>query len=518
MQNPVTIAPRTFPEDSWGRTERAWARVGSEVKLLVEEMKGAFPEDARHRFAQSMQNPSNVLEYERGYEEGKRVGFDEAIGKWLKKWEYLFQVLIDGLRALPGLTVTAGAVLLSPAGTPIPPEVQRRFEAVLWVQELKKLKPLFERFDKASFFETVGLTVSDVVLAMRRAGTEWVAGFYARTGKPKEQGHYAGRLIGGACAAVLTAAIEVVAEKGAGSVLEGTNSARRIEELAKERFSPKRRRVRGLEDIVDEVSEEVLKKGSALSPVVKKQLGEAKELLDHLRRRLGSLLPKELADLPLDDWLEILQLARSFKGKTDKQSVRTLKGYIAERLYRHLPQFNELRAELIRSLKGSVHWREEVVFERNVSALAPGKKQAELPLTDGMLVAYAADDKDPRVLILAVFESKSPSNVRDLVRAPREKGQPPSWGGQFSLDFERLSELPVVINGVQYGPDQVAISRKQTRWLAVVPREVPLTDFAVNDLKKQGFVVDVWNLPIRDTVLNRASEEVLTAVQHEPKQ
>jgi hypothetical protein len=185
-------------------------------------------------------------------------------------------------------------------------------------------------------------------------------------------------------------------------------------------------------------------------------------------------------------------------------AVWMLKGHMAELLYKHLPEFAALRADVEKLLKNMPGWRKEVEFEPIVTGLDAKPRRVDLQLTDGLLVAYSEDRS--RVLVLAVLESKSPSNVHDLVRKPRTKGDAPWWAGQYHKDFERLSELPLVLEGRVYAPENVIVSRRITRWIAVVPHGH--NGPSMRMLQQQGFQIDTWKLPVTDGQLNKTAAAI----------
>lgn len=189
-------------------------RVGREIDGLLDAMRAAFPQDKQRAFALSMAIPRNVELYETGYAEGKHQGFAESFRDFKLRLSYtldLFYSLVDPA-ILPDLIAGSVSVYLQPDGTPLPPELKRRFEAVLWYQQLKSFVPLFEALQKGEILETFAMLAAEVVAAMREAGPAWVDGFFALTGDPHAQGRYAGYLIGRACGEVFFMAIEEITQ------------------------------------------------------------------------------------------------------------------------------------------------------------------------------------------------------------------------------------------------------------------------------------------------------------------
>ena len=207
----------------------------------------------------------------------------------------------------------------------------------------------------------------------------------------------------------------------------------------------------------------------------------------------------------------------------------TVKGHVSELLYKHLPEFEVMKGTLADSqsrLIASIarrldegaadpsYWRKDVLFSRMVMGVAPEATGRQIQLTDGLLVVFAENQVmgKPRVLVLSVFESKSPSTLIELITFRRKKGQPRSWGGQFGKDFERLSELPTVIDGITYSPDEVVISRQIHADVAVTAKDAPLSKGRLSKLREvQGLNVAALNLPLLDRELNRVANAILAA-------
>ncbi len=186
----------------------------SALDQFLDAMSAAFPADKRRAFALSMADPRNVDEYELGYKEGKQQGFDASYRDFkdrLADTLDLLYSLVDP-EILPDLIAGSISVYLQPQGTPLPPELKKRFEAALWYQQLRSFAPFFEVVEKQGVLDTLALVAEEVVEAMREAGPAWVDGFFALTGQPREQGRYAGYLIGRACGEVFFLAVEGITQ------------------------------------------------------------------------------------------------------------------------------------------------------------------------------------------------------------------------------------------------------------------------------------------------------------------
>lgn len=188
--------------------------VGREIDRLIDEMRAAFPAHKRIAFERSMADPRNVEAYETGYRQGKHEGFAASFGDFKDRVSDTLDLLYSLIdpEILPDLIAGSIAVYLQPQGSPLPPALKRRFEAALWYQQLQGMVPLLEVLDKGKILETLTMVATEVVSAMRQAGTAWVDEFYALTGNPREQGRHAGYLIGRACGEVFFLAIEEITQ------------------------------------------------------------------------------------------------------------------------------------------------------------------------------------------------------------------------------------------------------------------------------------------------------------------
>lgn len=244
---------------------------------------------------------------------------------------------------------------------------------------------------------------------------------------------------------------------------------------------------------------------------VRRQVESAIEQLKRLLRRggertaerlaldtLSGITPAEraaLGELSEDAWARVLDYARS------NRNPASVKGKVAEELFVHLPDFDAAVGRAAAAAQREGIPPEAVQFVRDIQGIAPtathGGGAAEL--TDGALVAIVGD----RVRVFTVFESKSPSNLRELAKRPEE------ILGQIAWDFERLTELPVIINGRTFSPDNVLVSRTGTEWLGIAPPGESLSRRALNRIREGMPGFQLFNGAVSDGVLNQVANRLV---------
>ena len=475
-----------------------------ELARFREELRTSFRGQQAQRFAELSRHEAYIGEYEVGYREGWRAGLAEAFREWLESVQRILTVL--------GLVIESYDP--DQRGQPISPALRQSWIHVrTW---LLALVPVVTAIHRQGFLAAVDLVAADKVKAMKAQGVAWVNMFYGLNGQPRAQGRHAGHMIGKASGDVLLSALEEVATAGAGRALSGTLTAAKIRGHT-DRIKPGRARPHG----VDEAIQEALAASHShdVTKALEAAIAEPRQLAEHVRRQLGSGLALEVEAVLQSDAGSIVAKAKSLRRGALREAAFVLKGHIAERMYKNLPQFEALRASvganLHARLKGlDAQWDGVVHFKEFVTALSPTKRVRKLELTDGMLVAFPLMDGRPVVLVLTVFESKSKTNLRHLVIDGREvAGEPLAWGGQFHKDYERLSELPLVIDGTTWQPADVGVSRRGTEWIAVMAADQDLPGYGQAELARQGFKVTSWHLSVTDRELNAASEAVLKAVR-----
>jgi hypothetical protein len=196
-----------------------------------------------------------------------------------------------------------------------------------------------------------------------------------------------------------------------------------------------------------------------------------------------------------DAWTRVLDYARS------NRNVFSVKGKIAEELFTFAPEFSStMQRAMVRAASENIP-SSAIQFVRDIRGLAatatsPGQF-AEL--ADGAIVAVQGN----RVRILTVFESKSPSNLRELARRPGEVL------GQVGWDFERFRELPIQINGRIFQPSQVVVSRVTTEWLGVAPPGLALTAQQLQAIRRGMPGFQLFHGPVCDDILNAIATRLL---------
>jgi hypothetical protein len=319
--------------------------------------------------------------------------------------------------------------------------------------------------------------------------------------------------------------------RGIGRVV-GKTLRERIERAAAEARPPTRRRPSHVDETVRGAAEEARRKG--ITPGKRGAAGKRTGVAHAVRGALGSAFPAALDVLSEAEWKAIEAFARRYKNP--RKALHSVKGYIAERMIPHLPEFGALRKDVGKHLKRMVKdpryadLDPTVHYVRDIHAWSPDGKNRWLELTDGALVAFSRE-VDPetgrprRVVILAVLEAKSPKNYADLVEEglawrrlreakpdlkARTREPDRTWLGQFGRDFERFAELRTRFGVWEYEPSEVMVSRRKeiTRWVSILPKDINFADADLRHLVAQGFALDFWNLPAFDWQLTRVAEEV----------
>lgn len=224
------------------------------------------------------------------------------------------------------------------------------------------------------------------------------------------------------------------------------------------------------------------------------------------------------------DWQHMRDAAKpfvaSFKAprtpKSRDATIRSLKGTLAEILFILSPAFRSALKRARAKAKALGLNPKDVRLVRSAKGLIIEDGRGGMKeLTDGMLVI---DLPHGRVRILSVFEMKSPSNFKDLARRREskkltEKGeilQPSTQKeGQFSHDFERLSETVVELDGKLYPPGMVVVSKTNTEWVAVIPKDKRLPKRLRERIKREIPNFKEEKHELRNDTLDNLTEELL---------
>jgi hypothetical protein len=252
-----------------------------------------------------------------------------------------------------------------------------------------------------------------------------------------------------------------------------------------------------------------------------------------------------LEDLGIGQWNSIFYHAErrgKWYAKDPAAAVFNVKGLLAEEVFYASPDY---RAALDRARKLAMERGLDPSSVRPVRSVR-GKTLSELTgksgageLTDGTIVAnpfktvggQRVTDFD-EMHVLAVMESKSPSNVGQLAGDKPGAKLPKNWVpdetlpfeanyfGQLSEDFERFSELPTRFGQVWYPPKKVRISRRWTEWIAIHPPGHPIPpQLAERLFGKPGGTSALFNKIskveglVRDDLLNKVAEQVFRVMQ-----
>ncbi len=203
-----------------------------------------------------------------------------------------------------------------------------------------------------------------------------------------------------------------------------------------------------------------------------------------------------LDKLAEDAWDRVWKYAQSNKNRF------SIKGKIAEELIIHTPEFSNIMQRALKRAARENIPSTTVQFVQNIRGLAPTATSAGkfAELADGAIIAIQGN----KVRILAIFESKSPSNLRELARRPGEVL------GQLGWDFERFRELPIIINGRTFQPEDVIISRHATDWLGVAPPGFLLNSKQLEAIRRGLPGFQLFQGLVQDSVLNDIAARILS--------
>jgi hypothetical protein len=184
-----------------------------------------------------------------------------------------------------------------------------------------------------------------------------------------------------------------------------------------------------------------------------------------------------------------------------------VKGKIAEELYRTSAAFEAREEQAVEVAARLGIPADAVRFSAEVTGQAPSRTSAGgmAELTDGVFYA----EKNGKLYVLGILESKSPSNQPEL--AHKISGGKAEWLGQPGLDFERLRELPVAIDGRTFDPENVRVSRTFTRMIGVLAKDKSLSGQSVRAIRDQVVNFETDNVDVNDQVLNDLARLIIDA-------
>jgi hypothetical protein len=191
---------------------------------------------------------------------------------------------------------------------------------------------------------------------------------------------------------------------------------------------------------------------------------------------------------------------------TGNRNEFSVKGKIGEELYFASAASQARRDEAVQLAASLNFAADEVQFSTDVRGQTPSRTSSEGSgeLGDGMYYAI----RNGYLYVLAVVESKSPSNKRELSRKASEGES--EHAGQPGWDFERFREVPTTVNGQTFEPGRVLISRTHTRWIGVLPHRQSLGTRSVSHIRTQLPNFQMDNLDVRDSVLNDLARWIIS--------
>ncbi|MBK7108741.1 MAG: hypothetical protein WAU21_10760 [Chitinophagales bacterium] len=213
-------------------------------------------------------------------------------------------------------------------------------------------------------------------------------------------------------------------------------------------------------------------------PYIKKSLGEKVLELFNIKKIKG-ILP---AEITLINNTFITSIDRLIKHAiVYAKNIDTIKGFITEELFFYSAAYKRILAETVERAIKMKFDPSEILLIKDIRGMAPKLKTAGAlgQLTDGALVVI----RKGKLYVLAVFESKSKSNYKELVQKRGETT------GQLMADFERFKLEgesvtfttkkidPVTLMEIEeihiFKSEDVVISyKKPTAWVGIIPPKI----------------------------------------------
>ena len=224
-----------------------------------------------------------------------------------------------------------------------------------------------------------------------------------------------------------------------------------------------------------------------------------------------------LKNLSFEAWDRIIKYA------VRNSNYYSVKGKIAEELFFMKPEFRNILDEAIVAAERTGIKPVDLEFVNYIKGWAPTTTKAVqkgvwAELTDGMIVGIkrnANGQGKDELHILAIFESKSPSNIDNLAKGKWD------YIGQMGKDFERIRQnsIKIIINGEEkeFGQGAVKISRRTTQWVGVVPPGYQLSNELLKRLKAALPDVRFIEGPVRNEVLNDLAKALKGVINYQPK-
>jgi hypothetical protein len=233
---------------------------------------------------------------------------------------------------------------------------------------------------------------------------------------------------------------------------------------------------------------------------------------DALIKRAAQIYPRFAKKYPFVakfTQLEWTEAVARLINRGEKENLRGIRGVIVERFIPTMKQMEKLYADMVKLAKAN-GWKEPALVSgvRTIN----GKE-----LADWMIVA---EHKDGRVWIMAIVESKSVSNTKDLVL----HGEKPV--GQHLWDIWRAKKDGIKIERLEkgglttmsYPPNKIVAGvsapgtqlKETTRLIGVTPRDFTVGEF--NKLAVKGVNVERWAWPVDEDELFRMLKELMGAL------
>lgn len=175
-----------------------------------------------------------------------------------------------------------------------------------------------------------------------------------------------------------------------------------------------------------------------------------------------------------------------------------MKGKIAEEVYLSSDAYNSRQQDAVQIAATLNIPASSVQFTQDVRGQTPTRTSSggTGELGDGMWYAV----HEGKLYVLILIESKSPSNKAEL--AHKVSGGKREHLGQPGWDFERLREVPVIVDGRTFAPEDVRVSRNVTRWVGILPQDETLSSKSLQDIRAQMKTISIDNVDVSDSILN----------------
>jgi hypothetical protein len=215
-----------------------------------------------------------------------------------------------------------------------------------------------------------------------------------------------------------------------------------------------------------------------------------------------------IAKLSQEEWADAIA---TLINRGSEQDLRALRGIIVERFVPSMDQLADLMTDLTKLASGRKGW--------GAAQLVSGvRTPAGREVADWMVVSV---HEDGRIWLMAIIESKSISNTKDLVA---HKG---TEMGQHLWDIFRAKSEGIVLTKVEgdaaiataynpkaivaeIPPHQGATDGFYTRFIGVIPRD--FTTGEINRLAIKGIGIEQWSWPVDQKKMMDMINELIDAL------